>query len=81
MRLCLDASELETALEVADELLTREPLREAAHRLLIECHLARAEPARAIEHYRRLERTLAEAVGARPSAETRALLARATSAG
>ena len=81
VRLCLDASELETALEVADELLTREPLREAAHRLLIECHLARAEPARAIEHYRRLERTLAEAVGARPSAETRALLARATSAG
>lgn len=80
VRILMDAGEVEEALDVAAQLLGREPLREAAHRLLIECHLARAEPSRAIEHYRRLERTLADAVGARPSAETRALLARATDA-
>jgi DNA-binding SARP family transcriptional activator len=54
-------------------LVAREPLRESAHRMLMEALASRGEPARALAHYQSLVTTLKREVGASPSAETRAV--------
>jgi DNA-binding SARP family transcriptional activator len=58
---------------VCEALVAREPLRESAHRLLMEAHVARGEPARALAHHEALVALLAREVGAPPARETRAL--------
>ncbi len=58
---------------VCEQLLAREPLREGAHRLLMQALAAVGEPARALAHYDSLTALLQREVGARPAAETRAL--------
>jgi non-specific serine/threonine protein kinase len=54
-------------------LVAREPLRESAHRILMEALASRGELARALAHYQSLVTTLKREVGAGPSAETRAV--------
>jgi DNA-binding SARP family transcriptional activator len=56
-------------------LLARDPLREAAHRALMEAHAARGERARALRHYDGLVALLRREVGAAPARETAALAA------
>lgn len=63
------------AVTCASLLLESEPLRETTHRLLLSAYLLQNDNARALEHFRKLERLLANELGARPSPETRALLA------
>lgn len=74
VRLFTKAGDTDGAIESATLLLQREPLRESTHRLLIQLLVQREEPARALDHFRRLERLLRDEVGARPAAETRALV-------
>jgi len=60
---------------VGERLVEREPLREGAHRLLMQAMAALGEPARALAHYEALTALLQREVGAKPAAETRALAA------
>jgi non-specific serine/threonine protein kinase len=56
---------------VCETLVAREPLRESAHRMLMEALALRGERARALAHYERLEAMLEREVGSGSSAETR----------
>lgn len=64
------------ALAVSELLVSREPLRESAHRLIIASLVALGESARALAYYDTLVALLQREVGARPAAETRALVER-----
>jgi DNA-binding SARP family transcriptional activator len=64
------------AVATCEALVAREPLREGAHRLLMEALAALGEPARALAHYDALTALLAREVGTRPARETQALVAR-----
>ena len=68
------AGRLDEAASILEALLTREPLREQAHRLYLEVLDARGESARALAHYERLATFLRREVGANPSAETVAVI-------
>lgn len=63
------------ALSHAQELLTLEPLSEAAHRRVIRLHYLRGDRAAALLAFDRCEQVLKDEIGAAPSAETLALLA------
>ncbi|WP_374677429.1 AAA family ATPase [Piscinibacter sp.] len=63
------------ALSHAHELLALEPLSEAAHRRAMRLHYLAGDRAAALLAFDRCERVLKDDVGARPDAETTALLA------
>ena len=63
------------ALSHALELLALEPLSEAAHRRVMRLHYLRGDSAAALLAFDHCEQVLKNEVGARPSAETMALLA------
>jgi DNA-binding SARP family transcriptional activator len=56
--------------------LEQDNLAEELYQRLIECHLARGEPAQALNAYRRCRELLSIVLGLRPSARTEALVAR-----
>jgi DNA-binding SARP family transcriptional activator len=72
-RLYVAAGRPDDTVAVCEALVAREPLRESAHRLLMEAHAARGEPARALAHHDALVALLAREVGATPARETRAV--------
>lgn len=63
-------------LAIGAPLLAREPFRESAHRVYMTALAAQGESARALEHFAALERLLQRELGARPSADSRALAER-----
>ena len=63
------------ALTLSRELLTTEPVSEAAHRRLMRVHYLSGDRAAALLAFDQCERMLKDEVGARPSVETLALLA------
>ncbi|MBC7663904.1 MAG: AAA family ATPase [Caulobacter sp.] len=70
-----DAKDWDVALSHAQELLTLEPLSEDAHRRVIRLHYLAGDRAVALLAFDRCEQLLKDEIGARPSAETLALLA------
>ena len=70
-----DARDWDDALSHAHELLALEPVSEAAHRRVIRLHYLAGDRAAALLAFDRCEQVLKNEVGARPSAETLALLA------
>ena len=70
-----DARDWDDALSHAHELLALEPVSEAAHRRVMRLHYLAGDSAAALLAFDRCEQVLKDEVGARPSAETRALLA------
>jgi len=68
------ARDFDDALSHADELLAFEPLSEDAHRRVMRLHYQRGDRAAALLAFDRCERVLKDEVGARPSADTLALL-------
>jgi predicted ATPase/DNA-binding SARP family transcriptional activator len=56
-----------------ESLVARDPLRESAHRALMQAYVALGEPARALAHYDALTALLAREVGTAPARETRQL--------
>lgn len=69
------ALDFEDALQHAQELLTFEPLSEEAHRRVMRLLYLKGDRAAALLAFDNCERVLKNEVGARPSAETMALLA------
>ncbi|MEO8078926.1 MAG: AAA family ATPase, partial [Caldimonas sp.] len=69
-----EAGELAAALSAAQDLLRRDGLSEASHRLVMRLHYLRGDRAAALLAFDRCERTLKDEVGTRPSPETLALL-------
>ncbi len=69
------------ALEYARRWAQAEPLDEAAHRLVMQAHLALGQRHQAVQQYRRLRALLQQEVQARPEAETEALYARMQAGG
>ncbi len=69
-----DAGDWSDALSHAHELLALEPVSEAAHRRVIRLHYLAGDRAAALMAFDRCEQVLKNEVGARPSAETLALL-------
>jgi DNA-binding SARP family transcriptional activator len=63
------------AAEAALAAVAQEPLRESAHRLVMEAHLADGNPGEAVRHYRLFARLLGRQLGLQPSPRMRALLA------
>ena len=63
------------ALALAQELLLQSPLSEEAHRRIMRLHYLAGDRAAALLAFDRCEKVLKDEVGARPSAETLALLA------
>ena len=70
-----DARDWDDALSHAQELLALEPVSEAAHRRVMRLHYLAGDGAAALLAFDRCEQVLRDEVGARPSAETLALLA------
>lgn len=68
------ARDFDDALSHAGELLALEPLSEDAHRRMMRLHYQRGDRAGALLAFDRCERMLKDEVGARPSADTLALL-------
>ncbi len=68
------ARDFDDALSHAGELLALEPLSEDAHRRVMRLHYQRGDRAGALLAFDRCERALKDEVGARPSADTLALL-------
>ena len=70
-----DARDWDDALSHANELLALEPVSEAAHRRVMRLHYLASDRAAALLAFDRCEQVLKNEVGARPSAQTLALLA------
>jgi DNA-binding SARP family transcriptional activator len=62
------------AIQAAMAAIRLEPLRETAHRTLIEMHIAEGNWAEACRHFRRCEKLLREELGVEPSESLRLLL-------
>ncbi len=73
-RMAEASKDFDDALIHAGELLALEPLSEDAHRRVMRLHYLRGDRAAALMAFDRCERALKDEVGARPSAETLALL-------
>jgi DNA-binding SARP family transcriptional activator len=69
-----EAGRFEEALEAALSAVSGEPLRESAHRRVIEVHLAEGNPAEALRQFEIYRRVLREELGLSPSATIRQLL-------
>jgi DNA-binding SARP family transcriptional activator len=61
------------AAALLETLVARDPLREGAHRALMQAYAAMGEPARALAHHEQLVALLDRELGAKPARETRAL--------
>lgn len=72
---CEQQGELAHALQVAARLVADEPLHEHGHRRLMRLHYLRGDRAAAVAAFEQCERLLKDELGARPGAETLALLA------
>ncbi|MDH4052415.1 MAG: AAA family ATPase, partial [Rubrivivax sp.] len=70
-----DTGDWAVALSHAEELRALDPLSEAAHRRVMRLHYLAGDRAAALLAFDRCEQVLKDEVGARPSAETMALLA------
>ena len=66
------------AIETGLAVVTAEPLRESAHRILIRIHLAEGNGAEALGQYRRFRALLHDELGLEPSPEMRTLVAAVT---
>ncbi|MFA9431494.1 BTAD domain-containing putative transcriptional regulator [Egicoccus sp. AB-alg2] len=66
----LARNDMDLARDVATELLTLDPLREASHRLLMRIHAAAGDRGEALRVHQRLRETLTEELGVDPSSET-----------
>ncbi len=75
-QLCGAQAHWEAMQSAARALITRDPLREGAHRAFMESLAAVGERARALAHANELEELLQRELGARLSSETRALVER-----
>lgn len=64
------------ALQTALASVAGEPLRESAHRRVIEAHLAEGNPAEALRQYESYRRLVRDELGLTPTPEIRALVAR-----
>ena len=64
----------EEALQAAHAAVREEPLRESAHRVVIETHLAENNVGEALRQYQSCRRTLASGLGIAPSADLDTLL-------
>ncbi|MBN9266695.1 MAG: hypothetical protein J0I75_19410 [Hyphomicrobium sp.] len=71
----LETHNAETAIETAGRALAINPLREDAHRLVLQALVAAGRSAEALSHYGQLERTLRSELGVAPDAATFALVA------
>jgi SARP family transcriptional regulator, regulator of embCAB operon len=69
----LARDDAELARDVATELITLDPLREASHRLLMRIHAAAGDRGEALRVHQRLREALTEELGVDPSSETLAL--------
>jgi DNA-binding SARP family transcriptional activator len=67
------------AIEAAMTAIDADPLRESAHRVLVEAHLAEGNWAEAWQAFTRLRRLMLRELGVEPSAALRGLLQRAAS--
>jgi len=65
--------ELSACLAYATELLTFDPCREDAHRLIMRCHVRRGERSQALRHYRTVTRILQSEFDVAPEPATDAL--------
>jgi len=63
------------ALQAALAACATEPLRESAHRRVMEVHLAEGNPAEALRHYHTVRRLLRDELGLPPAHATRAVIA------
>jgi predicted ATPase/DNA-binding SARP family transcriptional activator/Tfp pilus assembly protein PilF len=75
VRLLAKAGEGERALEIARRAVAVDPLREEAHRDLIQLYVALGRPSAALAQYRELEGVLDRELGTAPSAATRKCIA------
>ena len=66
----LDRGEHEAAARDAELVVSLEPFRETAHRLVMRAHAAAGNPAEALRVYERCRAMIAQELGAGPSAET-----------
>jgi predicted ATPase/DNA-binding SARP family transcriptional activator/Tfp pilus assembly protein PilF len=71
VRLLAKAGEREQALEIARLTVRADPLREEAHRDLMQLYVATGQPSAALAQYRELEGVLEQELGAAPSSATR----------
>jgi len=62
------------ALQAALAATASEPLRESAHRRVMQVHLAQSNPAEALRQYDLIRRLLRDELGLAPSAATRAVI-------
>ncbi|MGH2635611.1 MAG: AfsR/SARP family transcriptional regulator [Actinomycetota bacterium] len=69
----LRRGEHQAAVRDAELVVALEPFRETAHRLLMRAHAAAGNHAEALRAFERCRRTIAEELGAGPSAETESL--------
>jgi DNA-binding SARP family transcriptional activator len=77
-RLLSDAGCFGHALRLALLAVSQAPLRESAHELVLEIHLAEGNTSEALRHYERLKNTLWQELGIRPSDRIRATMATGT---
>lgn len=70
------AGELAEVADIARELVQLDPLNESAHRALIGAYARTGRRGRALRQHLECRRTLAEALGVEPAAETSRLHAR-----
>lgn len=80
-RRLLRAGECARAVDVGLAAVRLDPLRESAHRTVIEAHLAEGNRAEALAQLRRLARVLHEQLGIEPSRDARGLVLRVGDAG
>ena len=77
-RLLINAGEHGLAIEAALAAIRAEPLRESAHRTLIEAHVSEGNASEAIRQYARYERLLRTELDIAPSPRMRALMRQVT---
>lgn len=70
----LATGDYDGALRTAMTAVAAEPLRESAHRLVMQAHLAEANPAEALRQYRTCARLLHTELGIPPAPSTRAVV-------
>ncbi|HXM55462.1 MAG TPA: BTAD domain-containing putative transcriptional regulator, partial [Candidatus Dormibacteraeota bacterium] len=71
----LHAARFAEAIEAGQAAVAAEPLRESAHRALIEAHLSEGNPGEALRQYQLFRELLRRELGLEPSPRIRALLA------
>jgi two-component SAPR family response regulator len=73
-RRCIERHEYQEAMRLAYRLLEKDPVNEAAHRLIIRSYIELNERARAVRQYKRFKKILKQDFGLEPAAETKNLI-------